>query len=200
VNVDLPHTASAYTHRIGRSSRGGASGQAVSLHNAADPTEVAVIEDIRAVQTEKFGVPVIAEYVLDLEKLEAFRYRVDDALRAITRKAIAAARADELRQDVLRSEKLQDYFARNPAEQAALRKAAVVRVDGSRGSKTIPDYLMPARSGAQAANAPINVRGTRTKRQQVKARKERAGQRKVDKRRQGKKRPGQKAGKDPLKV
>jgi ATP-dependent RNA helicase RhlE len=44
VNFDLPHVAEDYVHRIGRTGRAGASGQAISLVCADESKELAGIE------------------------------------------------------------------------------------------------------------------------------------------------------------
>lgn len=46
------------------------------------------------------------EYKFDMKQVEAFRYRMEDALRAVTRSAIKEARVKELKQEILNSDKL----------------------------------------------------------------------------------------------
>ena len=48
----------------------------------------------------------IKEYVFDMKQVEAFRYRMEDALRAVTRSAIKEARIKELKNEILNSDKL----------------------------------------------------------------------------------------------
>lgn len=48
----------------------------------------------------------IKEYDFDMQQIEAFRYRMDDALRAVTRMAIKEARIKELKMEILNSDKL----------------------------------------------------------------------------------------------
>lgn len=45
-------------------------------------------------------------YKFDEKQVEAFRYRMNDALRAVTKAAVREARTRELRQELLKSEKL----------------------------------------------------------------------------------------------
>ena len=48
----------------------------------------------------------IKEYQFDMKQVEAFRYRMEDALRAVTRSAIKEARIKELKTEILNSDKL----------------------------------------------------------------------------------------------
>lgn len=45
-------------------------------------------------------------YNFNKDQVDAFRYRMNDALRAVTKVAIREARTRELRQELLKSEKL----------------------------------------------------------------------------------------------
>lgn len=48
----------------------------------------------------------LKEYAFDMKMVEAFRYRMEDALRAVTRSAIKEARIKELKTEILNSDKL----------------------------------------------------------------------------------------------
>lgn len=48
----------------------------------------------------------IKEYNFDMKQVEAFRYRMEDALRSVTRNAIKEARVKELKNEILNSDKL----------------------------------------------------------------------------------------------
>lgn len=48
----------------------------------------------------------VKEYNFDMKQVEAFRYRMEDALRAVTRNAIKEARIKELKTEILNSDKL----------------------------------------------------------------------------------------------
>lgn len=48
----------------------------------------------------------IKEYKFDMKQVEAFRYRMQDALRSVTRAAIREARVKELKAEILNSDKL----------------------------------------------------------------------------------------------
>jgi ATP-dependent RNA helicase DDX56/DBP9 len=53
----------------------------------------------------------IKEYQFDMKQVEAFRYRMEDALRAVTRSSIREARIKELKTEILNSEKLKVFYA-----------------------------------------------------------------------------------------
>jgi ATP-dependent RNA helicase DDX56/DBP9 len=48
----------------------------------------------------------IKEYNFNMKQVEAFRYRMEDALRSVTRSAIKEARIKELKTEILNSDKL----------------------------------------------------------------------------------------------
>lgn len=120
INFDLPTTASSYTHRIGRTARAGKNGMALSfvvpenLYRKHMPTTVKTAENDERVlgkiirKQKKLGKEV-KDYNFNKEQVDAFRYRMNDALRAVTKVAVREARTRELRQELLKSEKLKRY-------------------------------------------------------------------------------------------
>nr|CDP28410.1 Putative ATP-dependent RNA helicase dbp-9 [Podospora anserina S mat+] len=156
VNFDLPTSASSYTHRIGRTARAGRTGIAMSfvvpkeLFGKHKPTSIKSCEKdekvlAKIVRAQGKMNRKLEPYNFSKEQMEAFRYRMNDALRAVTKVAIREARTRELRQELLRSETLKRYFEENPAELSHLRH------DGELGHKArqqahlkhVPDYLLP---------------------------------------------------------
>jgi len=157
INFDLPHTSKSYTHRIGRTARAGKAGMALSfvipkdLYGKNRHTSIAssknderVLEKIVARQNKKGNE--VKPYNFDMSQVDAFRYRMNDALRAVTRVAVHEARAREIKQELIKSEKLRKHFEDNPDDLRHLRH------DGEHGGvvrhqphlKHVPDYLMPA--------------------------------------------------------
>lgn len=120
INFDLPTTASSYTHRIGRTARAGQTGMALSfvvpkeLYRKHVPTSTPTAEKDEKVmakiirQQAKRGKEV-KPYNFNMDQVDPFRYRMNDALRAVTKVAIREARTRELRQELLKSEKLKRY-------------------------------------------------------------------------------------------
>ena len=85
-------------------------------------------------------------YHFDMAQVESFRYRMNDALRAVTGQAIREARTRELKQELLKSEKLKRHFEENPEDLRHLRHDNELR--GARVQphlKHVPDYLMPSK-------------------------------------------------------
>ena len=178
LNFDLPTSSESYTHRIGRTARMGKSGMALSfvvpkhLYRKDKVTSIPSCEkDEDALATitadqEKSG-HTIQPYNIDMDKLAGFRYRMTDALKAVTQLAIRQARTRELRQELLNSEKLKTHFEENPTDLQHLRHDDELRVTRLQHHlRHVPDYLLPngpKKSAAQdlgfiAFNKPKDAR------------------------------------------
>ena len=155
LNFDLPTSSKSYTHRIGRTARAGQTGMALSfvvpaeLHRKHKPTSIESTKDDEKVlakivkhQTKK-GKEV-KPYNFDMKQVEAFRYRMGDALRAVTGVAIREARTRELRQELMKSEKLKRHFEENPGDLHHLRHDGELRPARVQSHlKHVPEYLLP---------------------------------------------------------
>ncbi len=118
INFDLPTSSRSYTHRVGRTARAGRSGMALSFIVSEDEwgknKVVGCVESTKKdehiftrVEAEQASRgSKIKEYKFDMKQVEAFRYRMEDALRAVTRGAIREARIKELKSEILNSDKL----------------------------------------------------------------------------------------------
>jgi len=87
-----------------------------------------------------------------MKQVDAFRYRMTDALRAVTRLAIRDARTKELKRELLASDKLKRHFEENPMDLVHLRhdgESRAVRIQPH--LKHVPDYLMPTSGKAGLA-------------------------------------------------
>lgn len=119
INFDMPSNYKSYFHRIGRTGRAGNTGTAISFIIPKDkfrrhkPTSFPGCEKdeevLAKVEKHQKEGHTIENYGFDMKKLEPFRYRFADALRAVTRIAIREARIKELRQELLKSQKLSRY-------------------------------------------------------------------------------------------
>ncbi|MCJ1404538.1 ATP-dependent DNA/RNA helicase, partial [Xylographa trunciseda] len=167
LNFDLPTTAKSYTHRIGRTARAGKTGMALSfvvpasLYRKHKPTtfptaqhDEEVLAKITAQQVKKSKE--VKPYHFDMQQVAAFRYRMSDALRAVTRVAIREARTRELRQELLKSEKLKRHFEENPEDLHHLRHDGELRAARVQAHlKHVPDYLMPSNGAKGIAGREI---------------------------------------------
>lgn len=173
LNFDLPATSNSYTHRIGRTARAGKTGMALSfvipaeLYHKHKSTSIAnaqydeeVLEKITKHQQKK-GKEV-KPYHFDMKQVDAFRYRMNDALRAVTRIAVREARTCELRQELLKSEKLKRHFEENPEDLQHLRHDGELRsVRTQQHLRHVPEYLMPSNGNKGIASDDIGFVGLR---------------------------------------
>jgi len=118
LNFDLPASSRSYTHRIGRTARAGRQGMALSFIVPKSEWGKQTKGDV-SLQSAKRDESVwkrvakdqgegrVKDYVFDMKQVEAFRYRMEDGLRAVTRASVREARIQEIKQEVLNSEKLQ---------------------------------------------------------------------------------------------
>lgn len=204
LNFDLPTTSKSYTHRIGRTARAGNTGMALSfvipktLYRKHKPTsfpttkhDEEVLEKITKHQAKK-GKEV-KPYDFDMKQLDAFRYRMGDALRAVTRVVIREARTRELRQELLKSEKLKRHFEENPGDLHHLRHDGELRTARIQSHlKHVPDYLLPGEGRKKSAVGDLGFVGL-GRPQENKTRKNRGNERSRGK---GRKLMGRKT--DPL--
>ncbi|KAL3486135.1 ATP dependent RNA helicase [Aspergillus germanicus] len=173
LNFDLPTTSKSYTHRIGRTGRGGKTGMALSFVVPADqygkhkPTSVTSAKHDESVlakivkRQSKQGQEV-KPYHFEMSQVDAFRYRMTDALRAITRLAIQEARAREIRQELVKSEKLKRHFEENPDELRQLRHDGELRAARIQPHlKHIPEYLMPSKGKKGLSSEDVGFVGFR---------------------------------------
>jgi len=162
LNFDLPTTAKSYTHRSGRTARAGRTGMALSFvvpaaqHGKHKPTTIAttagdekLLARVTAQQARK-GAEV-KPCVFDMEQVQSFRYRMGDALRAVTRTAIREARTRELHQKLLASEKLKRQ--ENPEDLKHLRHDGELRAARIQPHlRHVPECLL-LKDGAAALTA-----------------------------------------------
>ncbi|KAJ4290253.1 ATP-dependent DNA/RNA helicase [Kalmusia sp. IMI 367209] len=155
VNFDMPSTYKSYMHRIGRTARAGKSGTAITFMIPKDrfrrhkPTSFAGAEKdeevLKKIQKHQKEGQKIEDWTFDMKRLEPFRYRFADALRAVTRIAIREARIKEIRMELSKSQKLSRYFEEHPDELAHLRHDQTLNHPAriQPHLKHVPDYLLP---------------------------------------------------------
>ena len=162
LNFDLPISAKAYTHMIGRTGRLGQAGSAISfvipaseyrkhtlLSYPSTKHDEAVLVAIQAAQ-EKRGNQVI-DFPPNMPQIEALSYRVSSALKVVTLGAVRQTRLKELREELLKSEKLKRHLEENPEDLKWLRHDQETRSARVQPHlKNLPEYLLPV--GATSTN------------------------------------------------
>ncbi|CAO3563685.1 unnamed protein product [Mortierella alpina] len=163
VNFDFPPTAKSYTHRVGRTARGGQMGTSLSFVVTAEEKEKSIkasqllggggwshmqgddeIVFNRVVKQQEASGCTINPYTIPMQQLAGFRYRMDDAMRAVTRGSIREARLKELKAEMLNSEKLRAHFEDKPKDLEYLRHDKTLHPTRVQPHmKHVPDYMMP---------------------------------------------------------
>lgn len=155
LNFDLPTTSKAYIHRIGRTARAGKSGIALSFvipnkevgkHKTASLSTAIKDEKVlrRIVKQQSRNGFEIKPYQFDMNQVEGFRYRAEDAFRAITQTSIREARVKELKAELINSDKLKRFFEENPQDLASLRHDKELHPTRIQTHlKRVPEYLLP---------------------------------------------------------
>lgn len=204
LNFDLPKTAKSYTHRIGRTGRAGKTGMALSfvvpsdLYGKHKPTSFSSAKNDEKVLSKitkrqsKLGQE-LKPYHFDQKQVDVFRYRMTDALRAVTRLSVQEARTKEIKQELLKSEKLKRHFEDNPEELRHLRHDDEIRaVRVQPHLKHVPEYLMPAKGKNALTGEDVGFVGfTKTRENRI---------RKAREKNRGKGRRGGGKRADPLKT
>ena len=138
VNFDFPRSSRAYTHRVGRTARAGQAGTALSFVTGRDSE---LLETVIAAQKAE-GLEV-KPYNFNSAALDSFRYRVEGVLRTVTDLSIREARYEEIRREILGSQKLETFFQENPREMELLKHdKSLLESKINPRLKTVPDYIL----------------------------------------------------------
>ena len=168
INFDLPKTSGSYTHRVGRTARAGQTGVALSFTVPADEYHKSKANSFSGAKNDEHVLTEILAhqksigqdmkpYQFNMKQVDAFRYRMNDALRAVTGLAVRQARTQELRRELLQSDKLKQHFEDNPHDLNRLRHDGEIRaVRVQQHLKHVPEYLMPE-SGAKGIAGTSSV-------------------------------------------
>ncbi|KAL1523368.1 hypothetical protein AB1Y20_018312 [Prymnesium parvum] len=152
INMDLPTSLEVYRHRVGRTARGGQGGTAISMVSP-DAADASLLRELHASSAS------LLQFSVDMEKLAAFKYRTEDALRAVTRRAVKEARLAEIKRELLHSRRLESHFESHPDDLSLLRRDAPrAALPKHAHLARVPAYLKPQTEGATAAVAPVRAR------------------------------------------
>ena len=164
VNVELPTTVEEYTHRVGRTARGGHKGVALTLISRESQSDWDLLAEIQKAQpalkrapnsggplqtqrpeenTVLQDIPQPSPLDFDLDEAEGFRYRVEDVSRAVTKAAIKDARANELKAELLNSERLANHLEKADLQLLRHDRIAGKPTQMQEHLKHIPKYMLP---------------------------------------------------------
>ncbi|KAM3294325.1 hypothetical protein ACQJBY_037307 [Aegilops geniculata] len=135
VNFDMPPNPAGYIHRIGRTGRANKTGASISL---VSPEEDNVFEEIEHMlqDVEKKDTNCILPFpLLTTNAVESLRYRAQDVARSVTSRDIQEARRQDVKNEILNSEKLKAHFEENPTDLDLLKHDKLLT------NKSIPAHL-----------------------------------------------------------
>jgi len=155
VNFDFPNSVKAYTHRVGRTARGGRFGTALSLWTEVDVEVMKRLKEFQTIHspTHKANIKPLD---FDLKEIIGFKIRVQIAIRNVTRSSIKEARLKELRRQMLKSEQLKAYFENNPREATLLSQDDPRKRRVNKLLAHIPGYILGDRTIVEVPNSTRN--------------------------------------------
>lgn len=143
INFDMPCSAAGYVHRIGRTGRAYNTGASVSL---VAPEESEIFQEIKSIlgETDTKDSHFVAPFpLLSKNAVEALRYRAEDVARSVTKISVRESRAQDLRNEMLNSEKLKAHFQDNPKDLDLLKHDKVLsKKDPAPHLRDVPEYLL----------------------------------------------------------
>ncbi|KVH87695.1 DNA/RNA helicase, DEAD/DEAH box type, N-terminal [Cynara cardunculus var. scolymus] len=110
------------------------------------PDEMEIFEEIKLFlgENEDNDVTHIAPFpLLEKNAVEFLRYRAEDVARSVTKIAVKEARAQDLRNEILNSEKLKAHFQENPRDLELLKHDKLLSKKAPAPHlRNVPEYLL----------------------------------------------------------
>jgi len=143
VNFDMPPDPAGYVHRIGRTGRANKTGASVSL---VSEEESSIFEDIEHMfqEVENKDTECISPFpLLTKDAVDSLRYRAQDVARSVTTRDIQEARRQDIKNEILNSEKLKSHFEENPRDLDLLKHDKLLsNKEIPAHLRDVPDYLI----------------------------------------------------------
>ncbi|XP_062144093.1 DEAD-box ATP-dependent RNA helicase 16 [Alnus glutinosa] len=143
INFEMPQSAAGYVHRIGRTGRAHNAGASISLVSS---DEMEVFEEVKSFlgDDENKDSNLITPFsLLSKNAVESLRYRAEDVAKSVTKVAVRESRAQDLRNEILNSEKLKAHFEVNPRDLDLLKHDKVLsKKPPPPHLRDVPDYLL----------------------------------------------------------
>ncbi|CAL9775070.1 unnamed protein product [Musa acuminata subsp. burmannicoides] len=144
INFDMPRGPAGYVHRIGRTGRAFNTGVAVSLVSLA---EEGILEEVKSMfgdgDNEELSNCIVPFPLLTKNAVESLRYRAEDVAKGVTKIAVRESRAQDLRNEILNSEKLKAHFEDNPKDLDLLKHDKLLSKKAPPSHlREVPEYLV----------------------------------------------------------
>ncbi|ONK65119.1 uncharacterized protein A4U43_C07F33870 [Asparagus officinalis] len=144
INLDMPKDPAGYIHRIGRTGRAHNIGASVSL---VAPSEEEVFKEIKLLlgddENQDTSRSIVPFPLLTKNAVENLRYRAEDVAKSVTKIAVKESRAQDLRNEILNSEKLKSHFQDNPKDLDLLKHDKLLSKKAPPGHlRDVPEYLV----------------------------------------------------------
>ncbi|OEL21438.1 DEAD-box ATP-dependent RNA helicase 16 [Dichanthelium oligosanthes] len=143
VNFDMPPDPAGYVHRVGRTGRANKTGASISL---VSEEEISTFEEIEHMlqDVEKKDIDCISPFpLLTKDAVESLRYRAQDVARSVTTRDIQEARRQDIKNEILNSEKLKSHFEENPRDLDLLKHDKLLsNKEIPAHLRDVPDYLI----------------------------------------------------------
>jgi ATP-dependent RNA helicase DDX56/DBP9 len=154
LNFDMPADVESYVHRIGRTARNGQFGTAISFVTENDGI---ILDNIKKDVLNRTGNELLP-YAFDVNQIEVFRYRTQDAMRAVTGAMVKDAKIKDLKKEIMASEKLKSFFESRPKDLELLKhdKNLLPSSKMRPHLKHVPEYLV-AKSKRKVVNDDVDT-------------------------------------------